>query len=188
MKTWYFNNTQLWIICSRSYLTLTHVTFDLDPVTFDLEPNDIWPQSHMSNPPCKGIENKVFWHYDLDHHTWLGYKNLILVYCGQVSSCYLLYFPSYELFSSLNFGQVTTDEQTNGWTESNAYEPTVHNKWFRQSKFLELRGYLGVHIAQHYDSREVHYNIVACRRAWEVRSPANPHNTGRTRQTNPLAR
>ena len=33
-----------------------------------------------------------------------------------------IYFLEYELFSSLNFGQVTTD----GQMESDAYEPTVH--------------------------------------------------------------
>ncbi len=50
------------IVC---YLTLTRVTFDLDPVTFDLDPQDILSQSHMSNPLYKVIENKVFLHCDL---------------------------------------------------------------------------------------------------------------------------
>ncbi len=40
-----------------------------------------------------------------------------------VSAC--KYFLRYELFSSLNFGPVT-DGQTDRWTESDAYEPTVH--------------------------------------------------------------
>ncbi len=51
----------------------------------------------------------------LTHHIYQ-----IEVQCA-IASCQLLYFLTYELFSSLNFGPVT-----DRWTESDAYESTVH--------------------------------------------------------------
>ncbi len=63
------------------------------------------PCSQTCNLQTCNLQSLAYFSYEIISHNFL-----------------LLYFPRYELFSSVNSGPVT-DRQT----ESDAYEPTVHN-------------------------------------------------------------